>query len=168
MTLTVSKTEHFMTDDSKDDVFDVDRVRELVELMIEHGLTEIDLRQHGSTVRLRRDAPSAATIPVAAVAPPVVPATPTAPPTPSQDDDDGLSVITSPMVGTFYSRANPESEPFVQVGARVTSDTTVCIIEAMKVFNEIAAEVSGTIVEILVDDEEPVEYGKPLMKVRPN
>jgi acetyl-CoA carboxylase biotin carboxyl carrier protein len=69
------------------------------------------------------------------------------------------------MVGTFYSRPNPEAETFVRVGDHVSSETTVCIIEAMKVFNEIPADVSGLIVAVLAEDEEPVEYGKPLFKV---
>ena len=157
-----------MTDESKDDVFEVERVRSLVELMIEHGLTEIDLRQHGKTVRLKRETLVAA--PATPMVMPPVAATPVSAPaasTSTGEDDPNLLVIKSPMVGTYYSRANPESEPFVQVGKRVSSDTTVCIIEAMKVFNEIAAEVSGTIEEILVEDEEAVEFGKPLMKVRP-
>ena len=160
-----------MTDESNDNAMDVERVRSLVELMIEHGLTEIDLRQHGSTIRLKRDLPTVASQTAAPIAMPV--AVPSPAPSGqgaagSQEDDADLLVIKSPMVGTFYSRANPESEPFVQVGAKVSTTTTVCIIEAMKVFNEIAAEVAGTIVEILVEDEEPVEFGKPLMKVRPN
>jgi acetyl-CoA carboxylase biotin carboxyl carrier protein len=69
------------------------------------------------------------------------------------------------MVGTFYGRANPNAEPYVHVGDHVEAETTVCIIEAMKVFNEIPAEVRGKIVAVLVDDEEPVEFGKPLFKV---
>ena len=72
------------------------------------------------------------------------------------------------MVGTFYSRPNPDSDSFVQIGDVVNNDTTVCIIEAMKVFNEIQAEVKGKIVAILVDDEEPVDVGKPLFKVDPS
>lgn len=151
--------------DEQNDIFDVDRVRNLVDLMIEHGLTEVDLRQHGQTIRLRRgagDAPIAyqaapAAIPAAAPAAAAAPA-----------EDANLLVIKSPMVGTFYGRPNPESESFVKVGQDISADTTVCIIEAMKVFNEIAAEVSGTIVSVLVDEEEPVEFGKPLFKVRPH
>ena len=155
-----------MNDESKDDVFDVDRVRSLVELMIEHGLSEIDLRQHGSTVRLKREL-SAAPL---AVPQPVLPAAPPAPaaPSTSASESDDLQVVTSPMVGTFYGRPNPEAEPFVKVGQSISKKSTVCIIEAMKVFNEIEAEVSGTIEAILVEDGEPVEFGKPLMKVRPN
>ncbi len=69
------------------------------------------------------------------------------------------------MVGTFYNRANPKSEPFVKVGSAVSSDTVVCIVEAMKVFNEIPAEVRGTIVAVLVENEQPVDFGRPLFKV---
>lgn len=154
--------------DEQNDIFDVDRVRDLVEMMIEHGLTEVDLRQHGQTIRLRRG--GAGDAPVAYPAAPVGPAVPVAPSTsaaPPADDSD-LLTIKSPTVGTFYSRPNPESEPFVKVGQDISADTTVCVIEAMKVFNEIAAEVSGTIVSVLVDDEEAVEFGKPLFKVRPH
>ena len=83
------------------------------------------------------------------------------------DDDPDYFIIKSPMVGTFYIRPNPDSKSFVQVGQEITADTTVCIIEAMKVFNEIPAEVAGKVVAILVENEEPVEFGKPLMKIRP-
>jgi acetyl-CoA carboxylase biotin carboxyl carrier protein len=72
------------------------------------------------------------------------------------------------MVGTFYVRANPDSEPFVKLGDRVHEETVVCIVEAMKVFNEIPAECSGKIVEILINDQEPVDFGKPMFRVQPN
>lgn len=156
--------------DEANDVFDVGRVKNLVELMIEHGLTEVDLRQHGQTIRLRRggDPVVAAAVPAPMAAPPPVAPAANAPAAGSEEDDANVVVIKSPMVGTYYSRPNPESEPFLQVGQDVTADTTVCIIEAMKVFNEIAAEVSGKVVAILVEDEEPVDFGKPLIKVRPH
>jgi acetyl-CoA carboxylase biotin carboxyl carrier protein len=144
-----------------DDVFDLDRVRELVQLMIEHELTEVDLRQHGQTIRLKRGGdPTIAPTQVVAAGP--TNASHVASP------DEGLLIIKSPMVGTYYSRANPEGDPFVKVGQDITADSTVCIIEAMKVFNEIPAEVAGKVVAILVEDEEAVEFGKPLMKVRPH
>lgn len=157
-----------MSDESKD-IFDVDRVRDLVKMMIEHGLTEVDLRQHGQTIRLRRGgtenvlaaAPMMAAPPAAAA--PAAPATPAA----SADADSDLLIIKSPMVGTYYERPNPDSKPFVKVGQEISAETTVCIIEAMKVFNEIAAEVEGTVVSVLVKNEEAVEFGKPLLKVRP-
>lgn len=147
------------------DIFDVDRVRNLVELMIEHGLSEVDLRQHGQTIRLRRGGETVvAAAPMAPAAMPMA-AAPSAPA--AADEDTDLIVIKSPMVGTYYERPNPESDTFVKVGQEVSPDTTVCIIEAMKVFNEIPAEVSGTIVSVLVKNEEAVEFGKPLFKVRP-
>jgi acetyl-CoA carboxylase biotin carboxyl carrier protein len=80
-------------------------------------------------------------------------------------DGPGITLIKSPMVGTYYSRANPKSNPFVKVGDRVDTNTTVCIVEAMKVFNEIPAEVRGTIVAVLVEEGEAVEFDKPLFKV---
>lgn len=163
-----------MSDEDVGDVFDVDRVRDLVQLMIEHGLTEVDLRQHGQTIRLRRggEAPSP---PYYSAPPPLAPSPPRAAPEPqgadsraaSEDNDADYVLIRSPMVGTFYSRPNPDSKSFVQIGQEITADTTVCIIEAMKVFNEIPAEVAGKVVAILVENEEPVEFGKPLIKIRP-
>jgi len=81
--------------------------------------------------------------------------------------DDHLTVITSPMVGTYYSRANPNMEPYVKVGDVVEPETTICVIEAMKVFNEIPAETRGKIVAILVEDEEPIDFGRPLFKLDP-
>ena len=88
-------------------------------------------------------------------------------PAATADDAEGLEPIKSPMVGTLYTRPDRESDPFVAVGSEITEDTIVCIIEAMKVFNEIKAEVAGTIERILVDNETPVEYGQPLILVRP-
>ncbi len=148
-----------------EEVFDFGRIRQLMELMEQHGLSEIDLRRDKQRIRLRRggqlaDAPAEV---IRAPEMPVPAATST--PAPRTEDDPNLVLIRSPMVGTYYSRPNPESESFVKVGDRVSADQTICIIEAMKVFNEIPAEVSGRIVAILVDDEEPVEYGKPLFKV---
>jgi acetyl-CoA carboxylase biotin carboxyl carrier protein len=150
-----------------EEVFDIERIRQLVELMEQHGLTEIDLRHEEQRIRLRRggeelSAPAAPLPPLPVVN---VPPTPVISPGKRADDDASIVLIKSPMVGTFYGRPNPEAEPFVKVGTHVSADTTVCIIEAMKVFNEIPAEVSGTIVAILADDEEPVDFGKPLFKV---
>lgn len=152
-----------------DEVFDVDRIRRLVELMEEHGLSEVDLRQESQRIRLRRQT---APEPLPAIPYPAVPAAPVAPPAapvvaPGQraDDNPNIVLIKSPMVGTFYSKPTPEAPSFVKVGDHISSDTVVCIIEAMKVFNEIPAEISGSIVAVLVENEEPVEYGKPLFKV---
>jgi len=147
-----------------DDVFDLDRIRDLIELMKEHDLSEIDLQQEEQRIRLCRGGHAAA--PFVAASQPPTPATPA--PTsdsPRPSEDANMVLIRSPMVGTFYARSNPNAEPFVKVGDHVDEDTTVCIVEAMKVFNEIPAEVRGRIVAVLVDDEESVDFGRPLFKV---
>jgi acetyl-CoA carboxylase biotin carboxyl carrier protein len=151
-----------------DDVFELDRIRRLIELMKEHDLSEIDLRQSEQRIRLCRG--SLAEAPAAgASAAPALPAAP--PPLPAAalskaaEEDAHIVYIKSPMVGTFYSRANPNAEPYVRVGDHIDEATTICIIEAMKVFNEIPAELSGRIIAILVDDEEAVDFGRPLFKV---
>lgn len=166
-----------------DDVFDIDRIRKLIELMKEHDLGEIDLRQENQRIRLCGSGHGqpliASTFPAPVAMPaPVAPPTATAPlaaipgsTTTGADnnnkDADGphIAIIKSPMVGTFYSRPNPNAKNFVEVGSSVQADTTVCIIEAMKVFNEIPAELRGKIVQILVQNEEAVDFGKPLFKV---
>ena len=145
------------------DVFDLDQLRRLVELMEENELSEIDLRQLDQRIRLTRGAPGAAPV-LATSAPVPAPAAPATPAAPAGDPEH-IAVVKSPMVGTFYSRPNPEASNYVKVGDHVSSDATICIIEAMKVFNEIPAEVSGEVVAILVDNEEAVEFGTPLFKV---
>ena len=151
------------------DIFDVRKIRRLVELMNEHDLSEIDLKQSDQRIRIRRGAEPIVTAgPISDAAPPAaMPAAPAGPaaPAPAKADDANISLIRSQMVGTFYSAANPESPPFVKVGDTVGPDTTVCIIEAMKVFNEIAAECSGKIVACLVENGDPVEFNQPLFKV---
>lgn len=151
------------------DIFDVRRIRRLVELMNEHELGEIDLRDGEVRIRLRKHGEQVVSHfeprPVAAVAPPAAPrAAPPAGPSPPTDEAH-LSLIKSPMVGTFFAAPSPEAPPFIKVGDAVGPETTVCIIEAMKVFNEIPAECSGKIVAVLVKSGEPVEFGQPLFKV---
>lgn len=153
-----------------DDVFELDRIRRLIELMKEHDLSEVDLRQAEQRIRLCRGAiaepPVAvptAVAPVRAAAP--LPAAAAGASSAAAEEGSHIVYIKSPMVGTFYSRANPNAEPYVRMGDHIGESTTVCIIEAMKVFNEIPAEVSGRIVAVLVEDEEPVDFGRPLFKV---
>lgn len=160
------------SDSSQTPVFEVDRIRNLVELMKEFDLREVDLRQGEQRIRLCRGMEIQS---VAYTSPMMQPtmsapaanagsaATPAAPKPPA--DGPNITFIKSPMVGTFYSRPNPNSAAYVKVGDHVETDKTVCIIEAMKVFNEIPAEVRGKIVAVLVNDEEPVEFGRPLFKV---
>lgn len=150
---------------SSTDIFDMRKVRKLIELMKEHDLTEIDLKQADSAVRIKRGGEVisyAAPVAAAAAAPAAAPqaAVPSA-------EDARMVVVKSPMVGTFYQASSPENPPFVKVGDRIGPEKTVCIVEAMKVFNEIPAGVSGQVVAILVENGAPVEFGQPLIKVDP-
>ena len=149
------------------DIFDVKRIRRLVELMNEHELAEIDLRQADQRIRLRKGGEvietTVAPRPAAAPATPAAGgAAPAAPPS-----DEGLLIVKSPMIGTFYVSSSPDTPPFVKVGDHVGPTSTICLIEAMKVFNEIPAEVAGKVVSVLVANGEPVEFGQPLFKVDP-
>jgi acetyl-CoA carboxylase biotin carboxyl carrier protein len=149
-------------------VFEIDRIRRLVELMKEHDLSEVDLRESRQRIRICRgpkDAPRGAYGAPAAAPPNPAPSIPSPVPKPAAPEPANVAVIKSPMVGTFYSRPNPKAEPFVKVGDRVDTTTTVCIIEAMKVFNEIPAEVRGKIVAVLCEEGEAVEFDKPLFRV---
>ncbi len=150
------------------DIFDVKRIRRLIELMNEHELNEIDLRQADQRIRLRKGAEPMITAgpvrPAAAPGRPDLAGDPASAAVPKADDKD-TAFVKSPMVGTFYHAPSPESPPFVKVGDHVGPQTTVCMVEAMKVFNEIPAEVSGQIVAVLVENGEPVEFGQPLFKV---
>ena len=151
------------------DVFDVERIRQIIELMEEHDLSEVDLQQGDEKIKLGRGQaggpPVYATAPVAA-APVATSAAGAA--APAAGVDDGSATINAPMIGTFYSKANPESPSFVKVGDHVGPDTIVCIVEAMKVFNEIPAECSGKILEILVSDQQAVDFGKPMFRIQPD
>ncbi|MEL6742318.1 MAG: acetyl-CoA carboxylase biotin carboxyl carrier protein [Planctomycetota bacterium] len=164
-------------------MLDIRKLKELIRLMVENELTEIDLKDEKETVSLRREgsqapvvqvsptpsAPPAAAAPAMASAPAPAPTAPAAAPAsePSPADTSNLEQITSPMVGTFYSAAKPESPAFAKVGDTVTADTTVCIVEAMKIFNEIKAEQSGVIEKVLVSNGDSVEFGQALFLVRP-
>jgi acetyl-CoA carboxylase biotin carboxyl carrier protein len=146
------------------DVFEIDRIRRLVELMKEHDLSEVDLRESRQRIRICRG-PKEGPRPAYGPPPPPTPvAGPTAAKAPPAEAAN-ITLIKSPMVGTYYGRPNPKAEPYVKVGDRVDTTTMVCIIEAMKVFNEIPAEVRGTIVAVLCEDGEAVEFDKPLFKV---
>ena len=137
----------------------------LLLLMEQHELVEVDLQEGEEKIKLKRGgAVPMVAAPVAAAAPAPVAAAPG----PAADNTAGTTTINAPMVGTFYAKANPESPPFVKVGDRVSADTIVCIVEAMKVFNEIPAECSGTIVEVLVSDQQAVDFGKPMFRIQPD
>lgn len=152
------------------DAFDVRKVRRLAELMNEHDLSEIDLRQGDTRICLRRQSALAGANPGAPVVFTPSPSRSSTPPRDAEpeaaaEDTKHTHVVTSPMVGTFYSASSPETPPFVKVGDHVGPDTTVCIVEAMKVFNEIPAGISGKVIGVLVENGEPVEFGQPLFKV---
>jgi len=152
---------------------DVNLLSQIVELMASADLNTVDVRDGDRRVILKRGAVAG---PVQMVAAPQHAAAPSATQhktaaaqseEPAGDSDAGLNKIVSPMVGTFYAAAKPGEKPFVSVGARVGEDTDVCIIEAMKTFNNIKAETNGTIARILVQDGQPVEFGTVLFLVKP-
>jgi acetyl-CoA carboxylase biotin carboxyl carrier protein len=165
-------------------MIDIRKLKELVRLMVENDLSELDLKDQEETVTIKRGptgvpmmhAPGAPPRPVYAVGGEEADAEGGSPnsagahaaahaaPAPS---DAGLIAIESPMVGTFYSAPNPDAGPFISVGASVGNDTVVCMIEAMKVFNEIKAETAGTVERILVNSGDAVEFGQKLFLVRP-
>lgn len=148
---------------SSGNVFGIDRLKTLIELMEQHDLAEIDLQQDDERIRLKRGGVQptlAAPVSLPATAPAAA-----APATSPAGDGPNILTIKSPMVGTFYTKPNPESETFVKVGSVVSPETVICIVEAMKVFNEIPAEVSGKVVAVLAENGEPVEFDKPLFKI---
>jgi acetyl-CoA carboxylase biotin carboxyl carrier protein len=159
----------------------MEELRELIGLLRDNGLAELELENEGFRVRLRREStygqPAAQTAEVP-LPPPPPPAQPAPPPAggpshpgthasteASQDQD--LHIIPSPIVGTFYRSPSPAADPFVKIGSNVEPESVVCIIEAMKLMNEIQAEASGEVVKIYVENGQPVEYGQPLFGIKP-
>ncbi|PWT81484.1 MAG: acetyl-CoA carboxylase biotin carboxyl carrier protein [Acidobacteria bacterium] len=169
----------------------LDELRELIALLRDNGLAEFELEREGFRVRLRRDSDFLVNS-GAAAAPPAnaasaereshsagraaaasqrasaqtAPSHPGAQAETAASEDQDLHIIPSPIVGTFYRAASPNAEPFVKIGSRVAPDTVVCIIEAMKLMNEIQAETGGEVVKIYVENGQPVEYGQPLFGLR--
>ncbi|MFH7241940.1 MAG: acetyl-CoA carboxylase biotin carboxyl carrier protein [Spirulina sp.] len=162
----------------------VNELRELVAALSQSDVAELTLKSSTFELTLRKQGVVAASAPTMVVAaesvaaapakpveaaiPAVGVATSTTPPATPPGKNSDLLTISSPMVGTFYRSPAPDEAPFVNVGDRISTGQTVCIIEAMKLMNELEAEVSGEIVEILVNNAEPVEFGQALMLVRPN
>jgi acetyl-CoA carboxylase biotin carboxyl carrier protein len=141
---------------------DLKKVKELIDIMKENDLVELEVVDGDSKVHLK--GPQAAAPVMAPVPMPVASAVAAAP---VEAVDDGLINIESPIVGTFYQASNPDSDPYVKVGDQVNGETVVCIIEAMKVMNEIKAETGGVIAEVCCKDGEAIEFGQTLFKVRP-
>ena len=154
----------------------MDELRELIGLLRDNGLAELELENEGFRVRLRRDSGLGESSHAAHPAPAPAPA-PTAPAssgpahpgtqaTTAAAQDQDLHIISSPIVGTFYRSASPAADPFVKIGSNVENETVVCIIEAMKLMNEIQAETTGEVVKIYVENGQPVEYGQPLFGIQ--
>jgi acetyl-CoA carboxylase biotin carboxyl carrier protein len=158
----------------------MDELRELIGLLRDNGLAELELENEGFRVRLRREsalgesahAPAAHPVPVPAPPAPAAapaasgPAHPGTQATTAAAQDQDLHIISSPIVGTFYRSPSPTAEAFVKIGSNVEPETVVCIIEAMKLMNEIQAEATGEIVKIYVENGQPVEYGQPLFGIQ--
>ncbi len=150
---------------------DMKEIKQLIKLMVNNDLTELEIVEGDNKIELKRGTGG---VPVVMAAPGAVPfaapaaAVPDSPAeSPAEPVDDGLVDIKSPMVGTFYAAASPDSGDFVELGATVSDESVVCIIEAMKVMNEIKAECSGTIAEICIDNTQPVEFGQVIYRVKP-
>ena len=154
--------------------FDLDKLKQLVEMMESHDLTEVNLRRGDEQWRLRRGprevahaVPQQYAMPQQYAPAPQPAAVVSAASAASAPEASGLIDIKSPTVGTFYAQQSPTDPAFVSVGSVVTPETIVCLIEAMKVFNQIPAEVNGTIAAILVKSGDAVEFGQPLFRVKP-
>lgn len=155
---------------------DLNELREIIKILEESALSELEIEEEGLRVRLQKPgaAPVAMSMPAPAATAPAPPASaPTDGASASEPKGDkeyyaeqGLKTIDAPMVGTFYSAPSPGADPFVTAGDRVGKDDTVCIVEAMKLMNEVAAKFAGTIEKVLVENGEPVEFGQPLFAVR--
>ena len=143
---------------------DLKEIKELIALMRRNDLSVFKMEKEGFKITLKKGTDFQPVI--ATTAAPVAPAAAAPAAADAPKDEASLREITSPMVGTFYGSASPESPAYVSVGQEVTEDTVVCIIEAMKVMNEIKAEVRGVIAEVVAETGKPVQYGQALFKVR--
>jgi acetyl-CoA carboxylase biotin carboxyl carrier protein len=156
------------------------KLKQIIEIMKEHNLVEVQMKQGDSEISVKKGYPGAGGQPHISAIPIIGPSGPAVMPgsAPAVDaagqaqapgaQQENLIEIKSPLVGTFYAKPSPESESYVEVGSRVDPQTVVCIIEAMKVMNEIKAELAGTIVEVVAINGEAVEYGQALFRVRPD
>ena len=157
-------------------MIDIRKLKELVRLMVANDLTELDLRDEQEQVTLRRPgtqpvvqaAPVAVAAPVAAAPVAAAPAEAAAPAPEAPAADEGLVPIESPMVGTFYSSPSPDKPAFVSAGDSVSTETVICLVEAMKIFNEIKAGQSGTVAKMLIENGDAVEFGQPMLLIKPD
>ena len=162
-------------------MIDLDWIRRLIDMVDGSGIDSLEISRLGTRVRIAKSPPvtlSSAAVPAAPSVAPVTGNPPSAPVAPGardseaqeaeSDSDTGLAEVTSPMVGTFYRAPAPDAPPYVETGDRVERGQTVCILEAMKLMNELEAEVSGTVREICVENAEPVEFGQVLFRIDPS
>jgi acetyl-CoA carboxylase biotin carboxyl carrier protein len=157
-----------MSVQAEDKTMDIRKVKKLIELLDESGIAEIEITEGEESVRISRygqsPAPAPAPAPIAMAAPAAAPAAGATPAAHTDSEEDGYAVA-APMVGTFYAASSPGAAPYVQVGDRVNEGDTLCIIEAMKMMNQIEAEVSGVIKSIRLQNGEPVEYGQTMIVI---
>lgn len=158
---------------------DLKELKELLQILEDKEIAEFELEEEGMKLRVRKATaarevalpPQSAGVPGATAAPPPPPSAPGAVPSAearsAPDAEDGLFIVKSPIVGTFYRTPDPNSAPYVSVGDRVSVGQVLCIIEAMKLMNEIEAEVAGEIVKVHHESGQPVQYGEPLFSIRP-
>ncbi|MDA8648216.1 acetyl-CoA carboxylase biotin carboxyl carrier protein [bacterium] len=164
----------------------IKEIQDLIKFVAKSGVNEVEIEQKDFKITIKSEdksareekqiivqaAPAApapiAAAPVPVAAAPAPAAVPAAPAAAAADEESKYETIPSPMIGTFYRSSGPDKDAFVSVGDTITPESTVCIIEAMKLFNDIEAEISGKIVKVLVDDATPVEYGQPLFLVDPS
>ena len=152
---------------------DLRKIKKLMELLEESGIAEIEVKEGEESIKLSRNTQAVQNIINPAETNQIITATDNVRDTTLTDDKKDKSkelpdgdIITSPMVGTFYRAASPDSKPFVEKGQKVSKGDTLCILEAMKMMNQVNAETGGTIIDILVDDAEPVEFGQPLFVIK--
>ena len=155
-------------------MMDLSFIKSLIEAVDQSSIDSVDIERGGTRVRISKTPPVGSGAVVSApagAAPAAAPVTPSAPPAEPSDGpapaDDRLTDVTSPMVGTFYAAPAPDAPPYVKVGQKVAVGDTLCIIEAMKLMNELEAEVAGTVSEIVVENADPVEYGQVLFRIDP-
>ena len=155
---------------------DLKQIKQIIDLMKRSELSEFAVEEEGFKLKIRRghngtpvvssNSALVAPAPEAQAAAPAAPALAAAGPAGADKEEAGIAYIKAPMVGTFYRAPSPESPPFVEVNAKVAENSVVCIIEAMKIMNEIQAEAKGTVIEILAENGQPVEYGQRLFKIK--
>jgi acetyl-CoA carboxylase biotin carboxyl carrier protein len=159
---------------------DIREIQNLIKFVAKSGATEVKLEMDDIKITIKTTEAGAAeanyyqmqpqmAVPVAPTTPPApVASAPVTPPTVASDENSNLIIIKSPMIGTLYRKPSPDKPPFAEVGSTINKGDVVCVIEAMKLFNEIESEVSGKIVKVLVDDSSPVEFDQPLFLVDPS